>query len=96
MASKKPTAVKNKGGRPATGHVALPAVRLPAKLYIRLKQRLAIMRHNHPMGVIPSISFYIREALTNALDDDDRSDKRAKQKAERRAKRAQRKTPRSR
>ena len=66
-------APRNKGGRPRTGRVAIPAVRLPADLYFRLQRRMTLIESK---GGLPNISKFVRSALHEKLNFEDAKDRR--------------------
>ena len=66
-------APRDKGGRPKTGHVALPAVRLPMSLLFRLTRRMTIIEAK---GGLPNVSKFIRSALREKLNFEDAKDRK--------------------
>jgi hypothetical protein len=73
------TATKpNKGGRPKTGHRALPAVRVPPELYFRLERRLALNQAKYGTS---NISNLVRLGLEEKLDALDARDLRRRGKS---------------
>jgi hypothetical protein len=84
VADQQPAAPRNKGGRPATGHRALPAVRVPPELFEQLENRLKLLAEK---SCLNSVSFYVRESLREKLHRDKLADRReARKNKPRRAK----------
>jgi hypothetical protein len=72
---------RNKGGRPKTGHRALPAVRVPPDLFFRLERRIALI--NSKTGY-QNVSKFVRQSISDRLDALDLLDKKkSKSKAPR-------------
>jgi hypothetical protein len=78
----KPIEARRKGGRPPTGHRALPAVRVNPELFAALEDRL---RQRAKKKLLASVSFYVRESLREKLRRDLLADRREalKKKAKR-------------
>jgi hypothetical protein len=85
------TTKPNKGGRPKTGHRALPAVRVPPALYFRLERRLALNQAKYGTS---NISKLVRLGLAEKLDALDARDLRRRRKSKS-GTRKKSKTPRS-